>query len=224
MATSTADPFDAATEAGERTGILWGKLDVSAQFVVLVKGSRGVVYDPNIHSQDERRTELHILVNPLDQTKLTKMVERKMLAESREWNGIVWPSARGLGLSNARELHGKWAKVELVKTGRKWTTKDGEEVENTTFKFLALYASETECVKAFYVDRKANPVEESEPVEAHSPQTDERATSAQFLPVLVKQAGGDRAKLAQMIASMSPLNKYFTVDSPEVLELLKVTA
>jgi len=43
------------------------------------------------------------------------------------------------------------------------------------------------------------------------------------LPALVKGANGDLTKLAQILASMSPVNKYFTVDSPEVQALLQVS-
>ena len=53
---------------------------------------------------------------------------------------------------------------------------------------------------------------------AHNP---ERESSKAFLPMLVKAAGGDLNQLKLTLASMSPLNKYFTIDSPEVQALLK---
>src|SRR3546814_5025676 len=64
------------------------------------------------------------------------------LFRSREWQGIVWASARDLGVQHARELNGKYAKIQLAKSGHKWTSKEGEEVEGTTFKFLALRSEE----------------------------------------------------------------------------------
>jgi hypothetical protein len=48
----------------------------------------------------------------------------------------------------------------------------------------------------------------------------ERESYKAFLPTLVKAANGDKQQLATMLAGMSPLNKYFTVDSPEVVALL----
>lgn len=229
MTTPIDDPMESAVEAAERPPTLWGKLEVSAQYVVLVKGTRPVAYDPNIHSQDKRVTQVHISINPLDQTNQTRISERRMMAEFGEFPKIVWPSARALGAKSLRDLHGKWAKVELAKTGSTYETKRGEVRDEVTYKFVALFASETEAVAAFQsgVPGGAETGEsgQSATVEAHSsPAMDEKATSAQFLPHLVKAANGDLTKLAQSLASMAPLNKYFTVESPEVQALLKVTA
>lgn len=213
------DPLDAATEAGERAGILWGKVLIDGQFVVLEKGRGKVPFDPQIHSQDRRVTNMTITINPLDATGLTRTSERQMLAESKTWYGIVWASARALGLTHARDLHGKWAKIELAKTGRTYSNKQGETVEETTFKFLAIFDSEADCLAAY--QSAAPAVDDDEAHNAHDAENPEKEAMKGFLPVLVKQSGGDKDKLATLIAGMIPLNKYFTVDSPEVQELLK---
>lgn len=218
--TTVLDPFDAATEAGERQPVYFGKLDVTAGFVALIKGQGKIVWHDGL-GIEQRRTEVSIQLNPIDAMNMTRMVERQIIAESREWTGIVWASLRDLGVRNAREINGKWAKVELVKSGRSWQNRDGATVEGTTFKFLALYNSQAECEAAW----KA---ENGSATEAHSPSTNGngngadpgRETAEQFLPALVAQAGGDRAKLAQLLATMPMISKYFTVDSPEVQILL----
>ena len=48
----------------------------------------------------------------------------------------------------------------------------------------------------------------------------ERETALQFVGALVRQSGGDKSKLASLIMQMPLISKYFTVDSPEVADLL----
>ncbi len=219
------DPMDAATNAGESAGILYGKLDVSAQFVALAKGMKKHTFIDGQDNVDDRRTEVHIVCNLIDaliRSGAKGFVERLVIAESAEWSRGVWASARALGVSHARELHGKWCKCQMVPSGRKWMTSAGEEVTGTTFKFLALYANETECLAHFAKDRPTGD-EESEISSAFGANGSdkERDTALQFLPPLIKAANGDMQMLATAIASMPLISKYFTVDSPEVQELLK---
>lgn len=224
---SYVDPFDAATQAGERLDTLYGRVDVSATFVKLIKG---VGKQPWSESDgvDARRTEVQITLNPLDATGLTLLVERRLIAESRDWSGIVWPSLRDLGLKNVRELNGKWVKAEMVKTGRTYTNKRGDTSEETTFKFLAVYNTEAEATAAYYAARGGadnDPMAVSMGAPATNVSTNgnghaERETALQFVSALVKQAGGDKGKLAGLIAQMPLISKYFTVDSPEVANLL----
>lgn len=224
----TNDPWDDATAAGERSGMFFGRMDVNAQFVVLLKGQGKVPFNPGIHSIDDRRTEIFLSLNPIDEMGMTRAIERNLIAQSKEWAGIVWASLRTLGLSNARELQGKYARVELVKTGRTWE-KNGETVEGTTFKFTALYTSKEECVAAWRADR-GGPQQADEDIPFDAPangavEDNERKTALAFLPAVVNMAGGDIGKLATILASTSPINKYFTVTSPEVVaEFQKVTA
>lgn len=219
-----SDALDAATNAGEMAGIIYGKLDVSAQFVVLRKGEKKRHWVEG-ESDEGKQSEVHIvcnLIDPLVRPGAKGFMERSILANTREWSGIVWASARDLGVQHARELHGKWAKIILAKTGRTYE-KNGETFENTTFKFLALYNSEADCMAAFEAD--GGVTEETTGENAASSANDaEKATAAQFLPALVKAANGNLDVLKNNLASMSPINKYFTVDSPEVQELLKKAA
>lgn len=227
MTTQVLDPYDAATEAGERQPVYFGKLDVTASFVALIKG-QGKVLWTEAHGLEQRRTEIAIRLNPIDQMNQTRMVERSIIAESREWSAVVWASLRDLGIRNARDINGKWAKIELVKSGRSWQNKTtGETVEGTTLKFLALYNSKAECEAAWEAENGG---------QAHSPASNgngataaasgngasdiERAAMLQFLPALVKAAQGNRTALAQSLANMPMVSKYFTVDSPEVQALL----
>lgn len=220
MTTQFLDPFDAATEAGERQPTYFGKMDCTASFVALIKGQGKVAWNEAM-GQEQRRTEVALRLDPIDAMNLTRAVERNVIAESREWTGIVWASLRDLGVRNAREINGKYAKVELVKSGRSWTNKDGATVEGTTLKFLALYNSKAEC-EAAWESENGGTVAHSQPATNGNGNGADpgRETALQFLPALVKGANGDRQVLAQTIASMPMISKYFTIDSAEVQMLL----
>ena len=219
MSTQVLDPMAAAVSDAESASHYFGRLQVDAQFVVLKKGQSKQVWQEGMDT-DGRTTEVTIRLNPLDVTGLTRMVERNVLSNSGEWSRVVWPSLRDLGVKALRDIEGQWAHVEMVLSGRKWTNKEGAEVLGTTFKFIKLFGLESDCVKAW---------EALQGGEAHSPQAQpsnapvndaEKAAAMQFLPHIVAANKHDLTALANALASMSPLNKYFTVQSPEVLALL----
>ena len=160
---------------------------------------------------------------------LTQLLERKLIAEFGAWPKIVWPSLRDLGIKNVRDLNGRWAKVEIVKTGRTYQSSRGETQEETTFKFAALYGTAAEATTAYVADGGKAPATDDQEAAAgaidmgHGAGSNgnaERETALQFLKVLVKEAGGDMGKLAMDIAAMPMIAKHFTVNSPEVVEML----
>lgn len=235
MTTTTVDPFDAATQAGNRPDAYFGRVEVAASFVKLEKGVGKTPWS-DADGIDARRTEVHLIVNPIEATGLTFMLERKVIAESAEWSKTVWPSLRDLGLKNVRDLHGKWARVEMVKTGRTYTKRDGTTGEESTMQFAALFDSLAACEAAYWAERGGKPAStDADPGDidmshnggsngAAPASNAERETAKQFLGVLVKQANGDLNVLAGLIASMPLVNKYFSITSPEVVELLTVAA
>jgi hypothetical protein len=227
----THDPFAVATQAGEQTFAYYGQVEASAEFVVLKKGIGKAPFDDAEHDVKDRRTEVTIELTPIEESGLEYVVTRSVLAESRQWSTIVWPSLKDLGLKYAGDLNGKWAKAELVKTGRTWTRNTGEIAEETTLRFLALYGSEAECIAAYHAERGGSDHDDGGASDVHSSAANgngsgvtngqaERETALQFLKVLVQQAKGDRGALAQSIANMPMIAKHFTVDSPEVQELV----
>ena len=225
---SYIDPFDAATEAGDRKPVYYGRMEVTASFIAMIKGQAPQVFNENLHDADTRRTQVHLICNPIDAMNLTQLIERKVIADFGVWPKVVWPSLRDLGLKNVRDLNGKWAKVEIVKTGRTYQSSRGETQEETTFKFVALYSTAAEATAAYVADGgKVAPAHEDDPAMgvdmshgAGSNGNAERETALQFLKVLVKQAGGDKSKLSASIAQMPMIGKYFTTDSPEVIEIM----
>lgn len=223
--------MEAAVQDAESAAQYFGKLDVSAQFVVLKAGEKKRAWLEG-EPLDGRTTEVSMRLNPLDCTGMTKMVERQVISNSGEWSRTVWPSLRDLGIKALGELRGKWAHVAMVENGRKWTNKEGQEVKGSTFKFVALFDLESDAVKAWESQFGGS--------QAHTPSSNgtngngaanpavspindaEKAAAAQFLPHIVNANKTDLDKLAATLASMSPINKYFTVNSPEVQQLLQV--
>jgi hypothetical protein len=230
---AVADPMDSAVKDAESAAQFFGKLDISAQFVILRKGQQKTTWHEGM-DMDGRTTEVSIRLNPLDCTGMTRMIERQVISNSGEWSKTVWPSLRDLGVKALKEIHGKWAHVAMVPNGRSWANKEGQTVTGSTFRFIKLFDLKSDAVKEWEAQFGGS--------QAHTPSGNgtngngaasqavsqandaEKAVAAQFLPALVKGAKGDLVELSKTLASMSPVNRYFDINSPEVQQLLKVAA
>ncbi|HOR01540.1 MAG TPA: hypothetical protein PLJ35_22225 [Anaerolineae bacterium] len=146
------DPFDTASKATLAPRDYYGQIQMDAWYCVLVKGKGKVPFDAAQHNVDDRRTAITIALLSLPEQNIQFELARDLIAESREWAGIVWPSLKALGLNSTREAQGKWAKMQQVPSGRKYRNVAGEEKEATTFKFLALYESEEACRAAYLAE------------------------------------------------------------------------
>jgi hypothetical protein len=224
------DPMAAAVQDAESASHYFGKMQVDAQFVILKKGQSKQVWSEGMDT-DGRTTEVALRLNPIDASGLTKMVERQVISNSGEWSRIVWPSLRDLGVKQLRDIEGQWAHIQMVPSGRTWLGKPDENgdrptVTGTTFKFVKLFTLESDCEKAWEElagkEAHTSASNGTTPATSVSQVSDAgRATALQFLPALVKMANGNRDVLAQTIATMPQISPYFTVDSPEIVELLK---
>lgn len=219
------DAWASAVEDAERGDFLWGQIQVDVNFVVLKKGqpkrSWAEGEDPK-----ERSTEISFTLNPIEEMGLTKLIQRSVLSDARgEWGRIVWPSLRdACGLKELRPLDGKFVKIETVKNGRKWNDKNGVQQEGTTFKFHAIFDTQTTCVNDYL---NAGGMNKSTPDDGGAMDVDmspnvnqEIETAKAFLPALVKQAAGNKVMLRAMFDGMPMISKFFTVDSPEVQALM----
>lgn len=222
------DPLADAVEAAERGNFYYGQVQVSGSYVVLMKGAGKQTFIEGTHELKDRRTEVTFTLNPIEQSGLTQLITRSMIAESPEFSRQVWPSLRdGCGITALRDLDNKFAKVELVKNGRKWQDKKtGEEREGTTFKFHTVFTDQTACIAGYEADgntpRTSTPVDAAASVDMTPGVNDsEKEAMWAFMQTLIKQANGDKATLTSMLAGMPMITKYFTPDSPEVLPLLK---
>lgn len=221
------DPLDALDNPELRSPEYFGQVSMHTWFCVLEKGIGKVDFDPAKHGIDARRTAVKIGLLPLPEHNTNQDIFRDQIAESREWASLVLPSIKNLGIT-ARELDGKWVKLTFQPTGRTYTKTDpmtGETVtrDATTFKFLALYADEAACRAAYQAERAGNGGNGGTAAPASAPVrsgNQEKETALKFVKPLIARSGGDEAKLEQLIAGMPLLSKHFSVQSPEVQELL----
>lgn len=236
MTTQTyVDPWDIAEQAKEPqfSNLIWGQCEASSWFCVLEKGVGKVEFDPQVHSPDQRRTAIDIIIHPLPDMNLNFDLVRGMIAESREWAGIVLPSIRNLGIS-PKQLNGSWVKVQTVpltdKAGNVVTFTDANGVvkEKSTIKFLTIFKDEAECRADYLANSgKATPQNTEYAGGSNNNDNKEREVALAFLKVYVENAcrGQNdieviRKTLAFNIAQQPLISKYFTVDSPETVQLI----
>jgi hypothetical protein len=152
-----------------------------------------------------------------------------MLAEFGEWKDVTLPSLRDIGFLDASQLNGKYARIELVPTGRKYTNSQGEEKEASAVKFVAVYETREQCLAAMNGDNPTSPTPvAAAPVPSNGNGNAEKETALKFAKAFVanamRQAGGDldkaRGILAPMIANQPVISKHYTVDSPEIVALM----
>lgn len=224
----TLDPMASAVEEAERPNYLYGELEASAEFVMFAN-KRKVQWNDQLDDPKDRRTEVTLIINPLEETGLTNLSTRSVICSNyNEWAKIIWPSLRDdCGVANLREADKKYVKAEVVKTGRTYTNRNGDKVENTTFKFIAIFDDKNACVADYLSEGGKNKTEtlddsghDMSAMDIDMSPTVERETAAAFLPALVKMSNGNRDMLAQQINDMPLVAKHFTIESPEVQELL----
>lgn len=230
---STNDPFASASNPQLKPLEFFGQAQLDAYYAILQKGVGKVPFDPAQHSLDQRVTALKLSLQPLPEHRAQFPHERDLLAESKEWAKVVWPSAQAVGLHDARQINNNWFKYCFVLTGETYVKKTGETVEKSTVKFLALYASEDECRAAYYKERGAHTDEPTNGngavnLSAQQPNAEEneKKTALAFLKVIVPNAarGKDKAAAVQavvsQIAAYPVIAKHFTIHSPETAALL----
>ena len=209
--------WDAAENAQEQPRVFFGEVQFNLWFCVLQKGIGKVPFDSAQHQPGQRRTAVDISIIPLPSRNLDFITERNLLAESRQWAGMVLPSIKALSTS-PKALNGKWVKYELVRTGRTWTSNtDGETKHETVPKFLAVYNTEQEAeaaAAALFGGEEPAPV-------AEAPADDpERETAAKFLPAFWAQAGQDVAAFMGLVQGNPLTSKFFDLNSPEVMAIV----
>lgn len=227
------NPWDVAMDPPKPVYENYGQMKVNAWFCALIKGQGKVAWDPNsldpnTGNPPRRYTAIDMSLEALADQPI--QIDRTMLAEFGEWPEIVLPSLKNIGITSLQALNNQWVRCEMVPTGRTYE-KDGETKNATTFKFLQIFANEAECRAAWTASRNGSgqPAPQQQPATtSNNGNGNERETALKFLKPYVQnacnQASGDLVKaqqvLAPMLAAQKLLAKYFTVDSPEVMQLL----
>jgi hypothetical protein len=232
------NPWDQALNPPVQTQNYFGQLTIYARTVCLVKGAPGgkVDYQPGMVNPDGSDARpvacIKLALTPLAESGAQWDVIRESIVTAPEWRDITLPSIRDLGVQELPTLNGQWAQIELVPTGRKYTNQNGETRDATTIRLVALYPDEATCKAKLAETRGGAPVAQApaaQPSNGNGATGDkEKETALKFLrPYVVnavKAGNGDldviRLDLASKIGAQKLLAKYFTVDSPEVTELL----
>lgn len=235
---TTDDPFDTASNPPVQTYDLFGKVEISAWACALVKGTGKVPFDPSVH--ERRFTAIDVYIAPLPEidVKYPKSLEDHWIAEFAEWAKLTLPSIKALGIDNVRELNGRYARVARVPNGKKYEKKDpntgqgtGEMKDETTFKFVALFADEDACRTA-YLAAGGQPAGNGNnvPVVIPPDNNTEMATAYAFLKVIVTNAARGatnwndaKAKVATALIQYPTVAKFYTADSMETGQLITET-
>lgn len=227
------DPFASADDPQIKTSFdYWAEVKVDSYFCVLVRGTGKVPFDASQHNIDQRRTAIDINLFPLAEQNIQFDVSRNMIAESREWAGIVLPSLKALNVS-AHDINGKWAHIRTKETGETYTIRKGDRAgqtaQKTTFEFLAIYPDEAACRAAYQAASAGAGTQPQQQAAAPTPAdaNPEKSAAEKFLKVVVtnacrgqKDLNVIRNTVAANIAGMAPIAKWFTVDSPETVNLI----
>lgn len=225
-------PWDVVNNPPEQTQEYYGEITLNAWFCMLASGQGKLPYDEKTLDAKtgkpvRRYTAIDLAITPIVESGLTFEVTRTMLAEFGEWKDTVWPSLRDLGVLDAATINGKFAKIAMIPTGRKYTDKTGVEREASSIQFLALYDSRDACVAAWKSAFGGSAPAASAPTNGNGANT-EQATALKFASAYVKnaarKAGKDLVKMREILevelAKQPVISKYFTVDSPEIVEMM----
>lgn len=212
------DVWSTAENATEPPKAYFGQVQFDLWFCILQKGIGKVPFDSDQHQPGQRRTAVDISIVPLPSVDADWMTERKLIAESRQWAGIVLPSIKALG-KTLKSLNGLWVQYEMVRTGRTWTGTDGTTKHETVPKFLAVYDSE-EAAEAAAAALFGGGTEAKVTASDNGDTNTERTVAAKFLPALWAQAKQDVTAFMGLIDSNPLTSKHFRVDSPEVLAIV----
>lgn len=218
------DPFDAAANATLTPRTFYGQLTLEAWYCVLEKGIGKRPFDPQTHRIEDRRTALRLELMPLPEMNLQRPMQRELIAESKEWINIILPSLRSFVTKSPKEIDQAYVALKVVPRGDTYVDKNtGETKESTTFQIAARYADEAACRAAYEAGNgngNGHTNHAAPPAPATPAGNPEQAAAAKFLAVIVKQCKGDVDLIAQKISAMPLLSKFYTIQSPEVIDLI----
>ncbi len=221
MNETNLDAFDSASNVQLQAFDIYGEISIDAWHCVLKKGEGKRPYQDGQDDLADRKTAIDIILHPIEEMNSKFQHERSLIAESMAWAKITWPSLQKLGLNNAREAKNRYCRVKFTATGRKWTNKNGEPTEETTFEFLELFAAKQDCVTA-YLNLKGK--DKAAALNTDSP---EKSNAYKFAVAIVKNVANETRDFGQLtqkvkdkIAAMPVVSKHFTIDSPEIMALI----
>lgn len=244
MSNQPYNVWDIVNNPPEQALDVYGQAKINAWPCMLVSGQGKLPYDSNARTPEGQPyrayTAVDVSVDPLSESGMQFETKRSSLAEFGEWKDITWPSLKGLGILNAQEIEGKFVRIELVPTGRKYTNSQGEEREAKAIKFTHVFADRAACVAAYTQEHKGNgngsninaTFQAAQAAPMNNSGDREQQTALTFAKAFVTNAMRNnnrdidkaRAVLAGMLATNPIVSKFYSVDSPEIVALMAAEA
>lgn len=234
----TDDPFDAADNAKSRDYEFFGMVVLDPWFGYFAGGgAKPIPFDPAVHPADKRTTIIDAQIIPIAEQNVTNEVKQNFTDFSPDWTKITLPSIKAMGVSGTREINNKFVRVAMV-DGKREIVKDGVKTGDhwKTWKFIEIFPDEAACRAAYAGNGHSAPTEQ-QPAQpplnggngngaSHSP---DQETALKFAAIPVKKACLNKSandldaiqgELRTVLAGMPMINKHFTADSPEILDLI----
>lgn len=237
----TVDPF-APQPQTFANGPIFGEVTWTVWDCVLQKGAKGgkAPFDQNIHDARRKLLCITLTVTPLEGTDSSQYLPQwDMLRDvGPEWAKFVLPSLKDIGLNTWAEVTSKvkYAKIERAKTGESYPHKTKVDdngspvmVDKTYPKFVAFYADEAECRKAYEAENGVIAVPTAAPTNGNStaPTLTPRDTALAFIKVWVKKYTTTTKDFETVTGLLdAEINKYpnvsahYNITSQPVLDLL----
>lgn len=221
MTNGNYDPWSEAEEARELPKTYFGQIYVEAYPVVLEKGVRGgIPFDGAVHRVEDRRTMVHVSITPLPSSNRSEPFEWWYLTFAKEWAGILLPSIKALGFRSPRLISDKYVKYDMAPTGRTYTTDAGEEKMATAPQLIAVYDHVGEA-EAAASELYGNGGDNGATAQTEQPTGGMTKDGAYlFLKAFVHETKGDLDALGKKLEANPTIGQFFTVTSPEVIELV----
>lgn len=224
--TEMADPWEIADNAKPRDFEYYGKVMADVWFGFFPGGgAKPIPFDPQQHPEDKRSVMIDIQIIPVPEQNVTFDIRQNYTDFSLDWTKVTLPSIKALGVDGLRALNGRFVRVVQVDGKREKKDDSGNKTGEfyKTFKFLAVYETEEECQQAY---SGTPPHTEPQPINGNG--NNEKDTALKFAKVVVEnkvRATKDIQEainsVSEAIAGMPMINKYFTADSPEILNLIQ---
>lgn len=219
---------------------IWGQVRLDIWACALVKGTGKVPFDPAIHQRQS--VAIDLFVDPIPEMGLTFSMERHMVDFEPDWYKFTKPSALECEghVGHIRELPNKFVRAVNAETGETYLDKktmvNGQPVvkNKTAIKFLKIFENEDACRADYLTSDRAKvntPMETPvQPAPNGDGSTKEKEAALAFLKVIVQNAARgqeDIGVVRQTVAAnignyQTTVAKFFTVDSPETVDLIKV--
>jgi len=229
------DPYDDAMV--DPPDKFWGKVTVDAWQCVLEKGQGKVPYDPQAHKGRRVNTAVDFTIEPLNPT--WGLIHRGTLNWTASFRVVIRPSIVALEEKIAKIIQREMGQFnplrelsELYVQGSFVPRPDNKEGETwTTLRFENVFATEAEC-RAHYEANNGEVGEEQQELEdaSESPpgtppenpamKDPNYDTFKAFLPTLWNQANHNLTKMNELLQANPMVGSLFSVDSPEVQELV----